>query len=109
MDGTIITDQGDTFYNFVPLSNYNFLNRACIYTVWTALGEPGRYNILYIGQTGELGVRLDNHHKRQCWIDHTVNGLYIGFWWMPSNQYTQQNRLDAETNLIRRYNPICNG
>lgn len=106
----ITTDQGDTFNDFSSLGQYSYLNRAAIYIIWTNLNQPNRYQILYIGQSGQTGTRLDaTHHKYQCWVNHSNGNLYVAFWWMPSNQFSEQQRKTSEQNLIQKYNPICNG
>lgn len=105
----ITSDQGDVFQDLTPLNNINLLNRACVYTIWTLTSTPDRYNILYIGQTGQAQTRLDqNHHKYQCWQTHNVNGLYVAFLPTPSVQYTESQRRQIETTLIQKYNPVCN-
>lgn len=105
---SITTAQGDTFYSFGLLAG-NYINRACIYTIWTGNGIANQYNLLYVGETGDAGTRLDKtHHKYQSWIDHAINGLYVAFWWLPSAQFNELQRYAIEAKLIRRYNPACN-
>lgn len=106
----IKTDQGDVFDDLSLLGTYEYLNRAAVYTIWTEKGQSGNYELLYIGQSGEMGTRLDrNHHKYQCWLNHSNGKLFVAFRWLPSSQYTEQQRLTMEQMLIRKYNPICNG
>lgn len=62
----------------------------------------GNFTILYIGQTGDLSERFDDHHKQRCF---DRNGkTHIGVCAEPS----EVNRLAIETDLVRKYNPACN-
>lgn len=104
----IITIAQESFDIF-PLQSVNSISRAAIYTIWTHDSVSDKYPLLYIGETGDLGQRIDkNHHKYQCWLNHAVAGLFIGIRLMPSSIYTQQQRKNEEQRLISLYNPPCN-
>ncbi len=73
--------------------------------VYLVLKKPpaGSYNVLYVGQTGDLSERFDNHHKESCF---TRNGrTHIG----ARVEESETRRLTIETDLIRNYSPPCNG
>ena len=61
------------------------------------------YSVLYIGQTGDLRERFDGHHKQACF---DRNGkTHIAAYPEP----TESRRFNVEADLVRNYNPICNG
>lgn len=57
---------------------------------------------LYIGQSSELGTRIASHEKWECVNNHGCTHINV----MAITG--DQARLDAETDLIHKYNPICN-
>lgn len=104
----IINIGSDSFdiYTLQPMS----LSRAAIYTIWTFNPATNMYPLLYVGETGNLGQRIDaNHHKYQSWLNNAVSGLFMGVKLMSTNLYTEQQRRNEETRLINLYNPPCNG
>ncbi|MEW8701853.1 MAG: hypothetical protein AB2601_20525 [Candidatus Thiodiazotropha sp.] len=71
--------------------------------VYTVLKRNGtNFSILYIGQTGDLSERLDNHHKRPCFDRNgkTHIGIHL--------ESSEPSRLAIETDLVRNYSPTCN-
>ncbi len=71
--------------------------------VYIILKKNGtNFTILYIGQTGDLSERFDNHHKRPCFDRH--GKTHIGIHPVSS----ESHRFDIETDLVRNYSPVCN-
>ena len=58
---------------------------------------------IYIGQTGDLSDRFDNHHKAQCFVDYDVNAVSVHL------DDDEDSRLEKEIDLIDALNPTCNG
>jgi len=72
--------------------------------VYAVLGKAlTGYRVNYVGQTGDLARRFDDHHKRPC-FDRT-GMTHIGI--HPALQ--ESRRLLIESDLIRAYSPVCNG
>lgn len=106
----------------INISGYNFsdpwkiddqpvISKAGLYAVVILGTESGKWPILYIGQSGNVGSRLDySHHKRSCW-EREANGktLYACFYPMPSDKFPEEDRLKLETYLMHLINPPCNG
>jgi hypothetical protein len=66
--------------------------------------EPtGRYTILYIGQTGDLSERFDNHHKENCFTRNGKTHIAVRL------EALESRRLTIESDLIRGINTTCNG
>lgn len=65
---------------------------------------PNRWAPLYFGQTDSLDARLADHHKMDCAKRHGATHIHA-----HTNDRGVQARLAEETDLIRRWNPVCNG
>lgn len=71
--------------------------------VYTVLKKNGtNFSILYIGQTGDLSERFNNHHKRPRFDRNgkTHIGIHL--------ESAESRRFDIETDLVRNYSPVCN-
>jgi excinuclease UvrABC nuclease subunit len=64
--------------------------------------QNGNYDVLYVGQTGDLSERFDNHHKKPC-LDRNRK-THVAAMVEPS----EARRLSVEADLIRKYHPNCN-
>lgn len=100
---TTITLQGASgrTYDFdVYPWNTSFNAIGAVYAVLNQNGS--NFTILYIGQTGDLSDRFDNHHKQGCFDRH--NKTHIAIHPEPS----ESRRFDIEADLVRNYSPPCN-
>jgi hypothetical protein len=70
--------------------------------VQSKVGANDRYQIIYIGQTGDLSVRPLNHHKTNCFDKRGADKLLI------HSESSEKERFRIEAELIRNYNPPCN-
>jgi hypothetical protein len=70
-----------------------------------APGQNGglTHQILYVGQTGDLSERFDQHHKAESCRRHGANRICA----MLAGD--EQTRLAIERDLVAQYNPPCNG
>ena len=57
---------------------------------------------IYIGQTGNMSDRFDDHHKAQCFVDNGVNSISI------HQDDDKDSRLEKEADLISTHEPPCN-
>ncbi|MBT1073487.1 GIY-YIG nuclease family protein [Pelotalea chapellei] len=64
--------------------------------------QPGNYGILYIGQTGNLSERFDNHHQSDSFTRYGKTHIAV------RAESSEQKRFTFETDLIRNYNTCCN-
>lgn len=62
-----------------------------------------RLTSIYVGETGNLANRFDNHHKQNCFNENGVNCVCI------LGETNEDTRLKIEADLIDNYNPPCNG
>jgi hypothetical protein len=99
-------------YNFFGpylLSDFEGIDRAAIYAILGKNEISGEYQLIYIGQSGEFGERLEYHEKRNCWQNNCkLENLYVAVFYTPTNQYSKEERLEIENELINLYMPTCN-
>lgn len=94
----------------ITIVGYNFdgpyvigteiINRAGIYAI---LNISNR--IVDIGQSGETGTRLANHDRKYCWDRNGGNKFAI--LWLPSTQYSKEDREKIELHIRCSTNPPC--
>lgn len=62
----------------------------------------GSYDVLYVGQTGDLSERFDQHHKQSCFDrnQRTHIGVMV--------EGSEQRRLAIEGDLLGNYKTVCN-
>ncbi|MFA7682413.1 MAG: hypothetical protein WCX61_05290 [Candidatus Peribacteraceae bacterium] len=58
---------------------------------------------IYVGQTSDLSERFDDHHKWDCFVKNGANCACI---YGEGNELV---RLRIEQDLIKNYDPPCNG
>lgn len=72
-----------------------------IYTVLKKI--PPNFHIQYVGQTGDLSSRFDNHHKQSLFDRNGKTHIAVHL------ESSEPMRLAKEADLIASYNPGCNG
>lgn len=60
------------------------------------------YDVLYVGQSGDLSERFDNHHKQYAFDAHRRTHI------AAMGLSAESRRLAIEKDLIGAYNPPCN-
>jgi hypothetical protein len=60
------------------------------------------YAILYVGQTGDLSRRFDDHHKQWCFDRNAKTHIGVRV------VNTEQERLAIERDLLGNYQTVCN-
>ena len=98
---------GGLGFRCVTLSDADFADRAAIYVI-ICVGEGGKWTVLDVGQSGEVGSRIDSHDRKACWSKNCPSGnIWVCVYSMPSSQYTKEDRLQLERKLRQQYNPSC--
>lgn len=98
-----LTGASGTTYDFeVYRWGTNFNPIGAVYAV-LKLRTDGRYEVIYIGQTGDLSERFDNHHKARCFNLH--GRTHVGV----HRESAERRRLLIEKDLGDNYQPPCNG
>lgn len=65
--------------------------------------SPGYWEPLYIGETESLKDRLSNHEKRPCVIRNRGTHIHA-----HTSSSDEDIRKAEESDLIEKWNPICN-
>ncbi|MGA2456726.1 MAG: hypothetical protein ABSF85_04100 [Terriglobales bacterium] len=60
------------------------------------------HDIIYVGETGDLSTRFDDHHKADCFVSHNANCICTHV------DKDEDSRLNKEDDLIKQQNPDCN-
>lgn len=106
--GTLTLDGGSgTSYSFNVYSyDTEFREMGGIYYISKRTGKKdgtGSHAKIYVGQTGDLSTRFNNHHKEQCFINNDANCKSI------HAESNEKKRLEIEADLIDALGPPCNG
>lgn len=65
--------------------------------------SDGNYDLLYVGQTGDLSERFDAHHKKPCFDRNGKSHIGVRV------ESSEKQRLAIEADLTAKYKPVCNG
>lgn len=82
-----------------------FKSVACVYALTNRhKNNQGGYShsTIYVGETGDLDERFDNHHKIDCFKQNNANALGV------HQDNDQQSRRAKEKDLLAAHNPPCN-
>ena len=66
--------------------------------------EPNRFRAIYIGQTGDISERFDNHHKMPSIKKEGATHVCT-----HKSSTSETERQAEESDLIANYKPISNG
>lgn len=103
---TSLTISGYAF-QCVPLSDADFNDVAAIYVI-ICVSSGGSWVVIDVGQSGELGSRIDNHDRKSCWERKCKSGnIWVCVYKMPTATYTKADRLALEDRLRGMYTNLC--
>jgi len=89
------------------LSEAQFINIAAVYVIIGVKPDKG-WDVLDVGQSGELGERMQDHPRREEWFQEWPNGnIWVCILPTPSSRYTEQDRTEIEGRIRQRYSPPC--
>lgn len=92
-------------YNFEQpyiLKTTGFRDVPAVYVVYTVIN--GRTVWLDVGETDELGNRIANHDRKNCWLRHANdNEIYIGV----KQEAGEFTRRQVEVDLRNKLLPLC--
>ena len=101
-----ITGQSERKYNFgfYPMGEaFKAIGAVYVITKRVEKSDGSRtHTFIYVGETGDLSTRFDDHHKQDCFDEHNANciGVHI--------DGAKQSRLDKEQDLLAARNWPCN-
>lgn len=101
-----ITGASGKQYDFEAYSwgtTFNPLGAVYVVTKRTVdANNKGYHTYIYIGQTGDLSERFDNHHKADCFSKNSANCICVHL------QSSEKSRLAIESDLIANHSTPCN-
>lgn len=81
-------------------------NRAAVYVIICELS--GRYPVMDVGESGEVGVRIADHDRRPCWRKNCTGDLSVYLRYMPSSAgYTAEDRRELERKIRKEHLVPC--
>ena len=106
MSSTNVNIAGRTFV-CVRLAEAGFSDIAAVYVI-LCVSHGGQWPVLDVGQSGQLGSRIDSHKRKACWERNCVEkNIWVCIYKMPSHIYSAQDRRDFERQIRGQYNPPC--
>lgn len=66
-------------------------------------GMSYTHGLVYVGETGDLSTRFNNHHKDDCIMNGNANCICI-----HSFNGTESERLAAEADILNAFDLPCN-
>jgi hypothetical protein len=93
-----------TFYVYDAGTEFNPASGVYVVTCAKPNQNGGHtHTILYVGQTGDLSERFDQHHKAASCRQNGANRVCAMI------ERDEQTRLAIERDLVAAYKPPCNG
>ncbi|MHA2250466.1 MAG: hypothetical protein ACXAD7_08890 [Candidatus Kariarchaeaceae archaeon] len=74
-----------------------------VYIIWKRKNNTDNYSYLYVGQSGKVRTRVDNHDKKDCWSGYTNQPYYSVYYTNNKNEVERIEKM-----IISRKNPPCN-
>jgi hypothetical protein len=68
-----------------------------------AVTSGNEHVVLYVGETGDLSKRFDDHHKSECFDENKADFICV------HREDNKVSRLRIESDLNSHYHPTCNG
>ncbi len=65
--------------------------------------QTNEWTPIYIGETGDLSDRFDNHHKMSCIRENGATHIHA-----HKSSANESERKAEEADLIANYNKVCN-
>ena len=64
-----------------------------------------KWSPIYVGETGDLSDRFDDHHKKDCIEEEGATHICV----FTQDMGKKKDRKAVEEDLIDKYDPPCNG
>jgi hypothetical protein len=102
-----VSGRGNSLYQFTAYTldtTFRAVGAVYMFTIRTLDNSgSGSHDVVYIGQTGDLSTRFEDHHKASCITRKGANCICI---YLESSQET---RCAIERELLANYDHPCNG
>ncbi|MHA1828361.1 MAG: hypothetical protein ACTSX6_06905 [Candidatus Heimdallarchaeaceae archaeon] len=81
-------------------------NRAGVYAILCKKSD-GKYYVMDVGESGQSGIRIGNHDRKPCWEKKCDGTLSVYIRYMPTKEYTPEDRRKLESKIRKQYDPPC--
>lgn len=82
-------------------------NRAAVYVI-ICTHPTGKHYVIDVGESGEVGERLQDHPRLNCWLAQCKFALSVYLRYLPSSEgFTEDDRRRLETKIRQQYSPPC--
>lgn len=95
-------DSGSTYEYWIYEIGASFKDKPGNY-IYAMETETNRWRPIYIGQTERLADRLAGHEKKKCALENGATHVHAHV-----NIGGEEARRAEETDLIHRWNSVCN-
>jgi hypothetical protein len=67
----------DLAFQCVRLAYADFSDTAAVYAI-LCVSDSGKWTMADVGQSGEVGTRIDNHDRKKCWQGNcTTKNIWV--------------------------------
>jgi hypothetical protein len=92
---------GVEFSDPVRIADWEPPMRAGVYAVSVPSGKPNVFNLIYVGESGNLSERgfYRQHHKFGCWMNKagSLDNIFISIRLMPGSGPEERRGVEAQT------------
>jgi hypothetical protein len=90
----------------VPLDEADFSDATAIYVIISVAADGKTERYLDVGQSEEVSIRVSDYTRGKCWFENGPNkNIWVCVHRMPSDQFSQEDRLKLERYLIEKKKP----
>lgn len=90
-----------TFNRYEDLDDFKAIGAVYIFTKKL---KNGRWSAIYVGETGDLSTRFDDHHKMDCIQKEGATRICV----LSAGMSKKKDRVAAEKDLLENMSPPCN-
>jgi hypothetical protein len=88
----------------VRLEDADFDDVAAIYVIICVNEVEGKYTVIDVGQSGQVGTRINNHDREECWHSNCEIGhIWVCIYKTPTVDMTAEERIDLEGKIRDAY------
>lgn len=86
-----------------PFANADSLRKQSgVYAILGRSSDQERWNVVDIGEAGDMQERVSNHDRSNCWSKQGYRTLAVAALYVP-----ERDRMLIEKNLRAAYRPPC--
>lgn len=95
-------------FKCVRLAQADFSDIAAVYVVLCVTDSAGNYRVLDVGESGQVGSRIDDHDRKECWKRNCESGsIWVCVLRLPTSSYSKEERRAIESGLRQSLGPTC--